>query len=130
MRPPPHSAELFKLRCIGKVPVPGPYGHVAVLTDWQIEVAGAFVIAPHGVDPLDLDFSFAAGLDVTLFIAERCPYFQVYKTLEYLFEQDQLDLIAAIMAGKPASVRVVDLSQAHLGLGRATVAIFGKARDA
>lgn len=130
MRPPPNSAELFRIRRAGRIPSPGPYGHVSVLPDWNLTVAGAYVYAPPEIEPRELDFSFVAGLDVALFIHERCPFHRVYQTPEFLFDGDHLDLLAAIMAGNPETITVIELNRVHLGLGPAVLAVFGRGHHA
>lgn len=127
MRPPPNSADLFRIRRAGRIPSPGPYGHVSVLPDWNLEVAGAYVYAPPEIEPSELDFSFVAGLDVALFIQERCACHKVYETPEYLFDGNHLELLGAIMDGSPETITVIELSRVHLGLGQAVLAVFGKA---
>lgn len=114
MRLPPNARALFDLRRSGRVPVPGPFGHVSIVPDWNLETAGAAVLAPPGIDPLDLDFCIVAGLDVTIFVrgddAER-----------------QVDLIVAVMNGDPSSITVVDLDCAlNASFGAAVMAVFGR----
>lgn len=114
MRPPPNSAELFRIRRAGRIPTPGPFAHVAVLPEWNLEVAGAYVYAPPEIDPLELDFSFVAGLDVAIFFRRggECQ----------TFDNWLLSTTLAVMSGDPATVTCIDLVAAERGLGRAIVA--------
>ena len=113
MRLPPNSRVLMDLRRAGRVPVPGPFGHVAILPDWNLETCGAAVLAPPSLDYLDLDFCVVAGLDVTIFVrgADVTNY---------------IDLIAAVMDGAANSITVVDLDRAVDGFGAAILAMYSR----
>lgn len=121
MRPPPNSAELFRIRRAGRIPASGPYGHVSVLPEWGLEVAGAHVIAPPDIDPRELDFSFVAGLDVCVF----CRIGTLGRPVDSWLD----DVLLAVLTGDPASVAVVNLERAHLGIGPARVGVFIRRPD-
>lgn len=116
MRLPPKARALFDLRRRGRVPVPGPFGHVSVLPDWQFSVAGAFVIAPPSIDPAELDFCFCAGLDVSVF----CRLGDIGRPLDTWLEE----VILAVMAADPATITVIDLDQTSGGLDQGVVALY------
>jgi hypothetical protein len=115
MRLPPNARALFDLRRRGRIPVPGPFGHVSVLPDWGLTVAGAYVIAPPSIDPSDLDFCFCAGLTVAIF----CRLAELSPVDTWLHE-----IIVAVMDADPASIAVIDLDQAAAGLDRGLVALY------
>ncbi|MDP1682205.1 MAG: hypothetical protein Q8L39_10590 [Burkholderiales bacterium] len=115
MRLPPKARALFDLRRRGRIPVPGPFGHVSVLPDWGLTVAGAYVIAPPSIDPSDLDFCFCAGLTVAIF----CRLAELSPVDTWLYE-----IILAVMDADPASIAVIDLDQAAAGLDRGLVAMY------
>jgi hypothetical protein len=99
VRPPPNSAALFKLRRAGRVPVPGPFGHVCILPEWDMETPGFYLTVPSELDPGELDFSCVAGLEVSIFWP--------IGTLGHPLGLD--DLLGAVMAGEPASIAVINL---------------------
>lgn len=112
MRLPPNAKQIFDLRRAGRIPVPGAFGHVAILPDWNFETAGAYVIAPPNVDPDDLDFCIVAGLDVTIFMLDADP------------ARPLTDLVRAVMRSDPRTINVVDIDRAADGLGLGVVGIF------
>lgn len=116
MRLPPNARALFNLRRRGRVPVPGPFGHVSVLPDWQFSVAGAYVIAPPSIAPSELDFCFCAGLSVAIFCRLGDDLSPVDTWLE--------EVILSVMASDPASITVIDLDQTAAGLGQGVVAMY------
>ncbi len=111
MRLPPNSRALFDLRRSGRLPVPGPFGHISVLPDWNLEVAGATVLAPPSIDPRDLDFCIVAGLDVTIFVRG-------------VDVEHHVDLLVAVMNGDPSSITVIDLDRAVDGLDAGVLALY------
>ncbi|MEW6415896.1 MAG: hypothetical protein AB1482_11645 [Pseudomonadota bacterium] len=111
MRLPPNSRELFAMRRAGNVPVPGPFGHVAVLPSWNMEIAGAHVLAPESINALDLDFCIVAGLDVAIFV-------------QGVDVEHHVDLILAVMAGDPRTIAVIDLDLAVDGLDAGLLALY------
>lgn len=115
MRLPPKARALFDLRRRGRIPVPGPFGHVSVLPDWGLTVAGAYVIAPPSIEPADLDFCFCAGLTVAIF----CRLAELNPVDTWLYE-----IILAVMDADPASIAVIDLDQASAGLDQGLVAMY------
>ena len=115
MRLPPNARALFDLRRRGRIPVPGPFGHVSVLPDWGLTVAGAYVIAPPSIEPSDLDFCFVAGLSVAIF----CRLTELSPVDTWLYE-----IILAVMDADPASIAVIDLDQAADGLDQGLVALY------
>lgn len=116
MRLPPNARALFDLRRRGRIPVPGPFGHVSVLPGWHFEVAGAFVIAPPEIDPADLDFCFCAGLSVAIF----CRLGELSRPLDTWLDE----VILAVMAADPTSITVIDLDQTGDGLDQGIVAMY------
>ena len=115
MRLPPNARALFELRRKGRIPVPGPFGHVSVLPDWGLTVAGAYVIAPPSIEPSDLDFCFVAGLSVAIF----CRLAELSPVDTWLYE-----IILAVMDSDPTSIAVIDLDQAAAGLDHGLVAMY------
>lgn len=115
MRLPPNSRALFDLRRQGRVPVPGPFGHISVLPDWSLEIAGAAVLAPPSLDPRGLDFCIVAGLDVTIFV-------RVDDT------EHHVELLLAVMNGDPRSIAVVDLDRAVDGFDAGLLALYIRRR--
>lgn len=116
MRLPPNARALFNLRRRGRIPVPGPFGHVSVLPDWGLTVAGAYVIAPPSIDPAGLDFCFCAGLTVAIF----CRLGETSLPSDTWLQE----VILAVMDADPASIAVIDLDQAAAGLDRGLVAMY------
>lgn len=116
MRLPPNGRPLFDLRRKGRIPVPGPFGHVAIVPDWNMGVAGAFVVAPPSIDPLDLDFCFCAGLSVAIF----CRLGDLRRPVDTWLN----DLILAVMEADPTGITVIDLDQTVDGLDRGVVAMY------
>lgn len=116
MRLPPRARALFDLRRAGRIPVPGPFGHVSIVPDWHFEVAGAYVIAPPDIDPIELDFCFCAGLTVCIF----CRIGTLERTLDTWLE----DVIVAVMRADAKSIAVVELNLARAGLDQGVVAIY------
>lgn len=106
-RPPPNSAELFRLRRAGRVPVPGPFGHVCILPEWDMETPGAYLIAPPELDPAELDFSCVAGLEVAVFT----------ELGDVAAPTTLWPLVLAVLAYDPAAVAIVDLNRAARGQG-------------
>ncbi len=108
MRLPPNGKALFDLRRAGRIPVAGPFGHVAVLPEWDMEVTGAYVVAPPDIDPAELDFCFVADLDVG-----------VFQRMGNVGSPLDLDLISAIRAGDPARIALFDLNSLAKGFNAA-----------
>jgi hypothetical protein len=107
MRTPPNSAALFKMRRAGRVPVPGPYGHVSILPAWDLETPGAFLLAPPDLDPLELDFSCVAGLEVAVFT----------ELGDVAAPTTLWSLLLAVLSCDPAAINVIDLNRAAAGQG-------------
>ncbi len=118
MRLPPNSRALFDLRRRGRIPVPGPFGHVSILPDWKFEVAGAYVIAPPSIDPADLDFCFCAGLTVAIF----CRLGELGRPVDTWLDE----VILAVMAADPTSIAVIDLDQTAAGFDQGLVAMYAR----
>lgn len=116
MRLPPNARAIFDLRRRGRIPVPGPFGHVSVLPDWGLAVAGAYVIAPPSIDPAELDFCFCAGLSVAIF----CRLGDLGRPLDTWLHE----VILAVMDADPVSIAVIDLDQAAAGLDQGLVAMY------
>lgn len=111
MRLPPNAGAIMRARRAGMIPTPGIFGHVAVLPDWDIETTGAFVLAPPNLEPSDLDFSFLAGLDCTLFLRESDA-------------ERVAPLLDAILHGAPRCLVVVNMERAKAGFGDGIARIF------
>jgi hypothetical protein len=109
MRLPPNGRALLDLRRAGRIPVRGPWGHIAILPEWEMDVAGAAVTVPQDMDPGELDFCFVAGLDVSIFTRIG----SLGRPL------DLHDLLGAVMAGQPRSIAVIDLNRVGEGLAAA-----------
>ncbi|MBW8457705.1 MAG: hypothetical protein K0M58_04570 [Thiobacillus sp.] len=116
MRLPPKARALFDLRRSGRIPVPGPFGHVSVLPDWGLTVAGAYVIAPPSIDPAELDFCFVAGLSVAIF----CRLGEAGLPSDTWLQK----VILAVMDAGPVSIAVIDTDQAATGLDHGLVAMY------
>ena len=116
MRLPPHSAAIMRARRFGRVPVPGIFGHVTILPSWDLEINGAYVIAPSELNPIDLDFCFVAGLEVSLFI-RNCDRFRL------------VDLLRAVMRCDPLTVNVVNLDQSCNGFSYGLEAVYARRQD-
>lgn len=122
MRLPPNARALFELRRRGRIPVPGPFGHVSILPDWKFEVAGAYVIAPPEIEPADLDFCFCAGLDVAIF----CRIGAVGRPLDAWLH----DVIVAVMQADAQSIVVIELNRARTALDAGIVAMYERRQNA
>lgn len=122
MRLPPNARALFALRRRGRIPVPGPFGHVSILPDWKFEVAGAYVIAPPEIEPTDLDFCFCAGLDVAIF----CRLGSVGRPVDAWLH----DVIIAVMQADAQSIVVIELNQARASLDAGIVAMYERRQNA
>lgn len=121
MRLPPNARRLFDLRREGRIPVPGPFGHVVVLPDWNMEVTGAFVVAPPDLDPTDFDFCFVGGLEVAIFTRLG----DVRRPMNSWLD----DVVVAVMRSDPACVTVIDLDQADAGFDLGIVVNYERIGD-
>lgn len=121
MRLPPHSAEIMRARRAGRIPTSGPFGHVAILTEWDMEVTGAYCIAPPDIDPHELDFSFVAGLEVTIFCC--------IGTLGRPIDTWLNDVVLAVMACDPSTILILNIDQADKGFAYGLVTVFVRRPD-
>ena len=114
MRLPPYSADIVKARRLGRVPVPGPLGHIVILPSWHLKITGAFVVCPDDTDPATLDFFFVAGLDVTLLL----------RPIDY---PRALDVALSVLSGNPRSLSLIDVRRAQVGgVGSGVLVVYSR----